>query len=87
MSSSCLRTVGLIKDAVQRTQKRSVFIKVLTPESRILVASEDHVEIAFLVVRSSSYIFSKSGVMSTKKLFRFAAMICSRTESFTLRKL
>ena len=41
---------SFIKDAVQRTQKCRVLIKVLTPESRILVAGENHVKIAFLVV-------------------------------------
>ena len=41
---------SLIKDAVQRTQKCRVLIKVLTPESRIFVAGENHVTIAFLVV-------------------------------------
>ena len=41
---------SLIKNAVQRTQKCRVLIKVLTPESRILVAGENHVKIAFLVV-------------------------------------
>ena len=44
------------KDAVQRTQKRRVFIKVLAPESRILVAGEDHVEIAFFVVATVNQI-------------------------------
>jgi len=37
---------SFIKDAVQRTQK----CRVLTPESRIFVAGENHVKIAFLVV-------------------------------------
>lgn len=41
---------SFIKDAVQRTQKCRVLIKVLTPESRIFVAGENHVKIAFLVV-------------------------------------
>ena len=41
---------SFIKDAVQLTQKCRVLIKVLTPESRILVAGENHVKIAFLVV-------------------------------------
>lgn len=41
---------SFIKDAVQRTQKCRVLIKVLTPESRIFVAGENHVTIAFLVV-------------------------------------
>ena len=41
---------SFIKDAVKRTQKCRVLIKVLTPESRILVAGENHVKIAFLVV-------------------------------------
>lgn len=51
-----LKYRSLIKDAVQRTQKRRVFIKVLTPESRILVAGEDHVEIAFLIVPAVNQI-------------------------------
>ena len=41
---------SFIKDAVQRTQKCRVLIKVLTPESRIFVAGENHVKTAFLVV-------------------------------------
>ena len=41
---------SFINDAVQRTQKCRVLIKVLTPESRIFVAGENHVTIAFLVV-------------------------------------
>ena len=41
---------SFIKDAVQRTQKCRALIKVLTSESRIFVAGENHVKIAFLVV-------------------------------------
>ena len=41
---------SFIKDAVQRTQKCRVLIKVLTPESRIFVAGENYVKIAVLVV-------------------------------------
>lgn len=44
---------SFIKDAVQHIQKHRVLIEVFTPESRILVAGEDHVVIAFLNVKNS----------------------------------
>ena len=51
----CMLYSSFIKDAVQRTQKCRVLIKVLTPESRILVAGENHVNQprVFLISRIS----------------------------------
>ena len=57
---------SFIKDAVQRTQKRRVFIKVLTPESWILVAGEDHVEIAFLIVPAVNQIKEQPRILFIK---------------------
>ena len=45
-----LKYSGIVKDAVQRTQQGSVFLDILAPEGRVLVAGEDHIETTFFVV-------------------------------------
>ena len=45
-----LKYSGIVKDAVQRTQQGSVFLEILAPEGRVLVAGEDHIETTFFVV-------------------------------------
>ena len=45
-----LKYGSLIKDAVKRAQKRRILIEIFAPESRVLVAGEDHIEMTFLVV-------------------------------------
>lgn len=41
---------GIVKDTVQSAQERVVFIEVLSPERRALVAGKDQIESALLVL-------------------------------------
>ena len=57
---------SFIKDTVKRTQKCRVLIKVLAPESRILVAGENHVKIAFLVVATVDQVKEQPRILFIK---------------------
>ena len=61
-----LKYSGIVKDAVQRTQQGSVFLKILAPESRVLVAGEDHIETAFFVVAPVNQVKEQSGILLVK---------------------
>ena len=54
--------ISIVKDAVQRTQQGSVFLKILAPESRVLVAGEDHIETAFFVVSPVNQVKEQPGI-------------------------
>lgn len=56
-----LKHSSIVKDAVQRTQQGSVFLKILAPESRVLVAGEDHIETAFFVVSPVNQVKEQPG--------------------------
>ena len=47
---------GIIKDAVQRAQKRIVLIEILPPKRRTLVARKDKVVCPFLVVAAVHHV-------------------------------
>ena len=61
-----LKYSGIVKDAVQRTQQGSVFLEILAPEGRVLVAGEDHIETTFFVVAPVNQIKEQPGVLLVK---------------------
>src|SRR5699024_4604050 len=61
-----LKHSSIVKDAVQRTQQGSVFLKILAPESRVLVAGEDHIETAFFVVSPVNQVKEQPGILFVK---------------------
>ena len=66
---------SFIKDAVQRTQKCRVLIKVLTPESRIFVAGENHVKIAVLVVATVDQVKEQPRILFIPEDVKVVTMI------------
>src|SRR5699024_11484249 len=58
-----LKHSSIVKDAVQRTQQGSVFLKILAPESWVLVAGEDHIETAFFVVSPVNQVEKQPGIL------------------------
>jgi hypothetical protein len=54
---------SIIKDPVQSTKQRRIFLKILAPKSGILVAGEDHVVVAFLVVTPVNKVKKQPGVL------------------------
>lgn len=57
---------GIVKDAVQSAQERVVFIEVLPPERRALVAGKDQIESALLVVAAVNQIKEQTRVLFVK---------------------
>ena len=57
---------GVIKDPVQRTQQRIVFVEVATPLRRALVAGEYNVEVAFLVVSPVNQVKEQPCILLVK---------------------
>ena len=64
--STQLKYSGVVKDAVQRTQQSSVFLKIFAPEGWVLVASEDHIKTAFFVVTPVNQVKEQSGILLVK---------------------
>ena len=54
-------------NTVASSEQRCIFVKILTPERRIFVAGEDHVEIAFLVVAPVNQIKERPCIFLVKR--------------------